>query len=93
VSLLAFAAAVPSPTPFPSYTGDPNLITPGVWGFVITFLVAVATVFLIIDMNRRIRRTRYREEIRLQLEAEAAAGAEPGTKPKVVTPPEPPAGS
>ena len=64
----------PSPTPtFGSYTGDEDLITPGVIGFAITFLVALATVFLLVDMNRRVRRTRYTQEIRQKLEAEAAA--------------------
>ena len=70
------AAATPSPTPFPDYTGDPNLITPGVWGFIAIFVVAVATVFLILDMTRRIRRSRYREEVRIKLEAEQAAADE-----------------
>ena len=65
--------AEPSPTPFPDYTGDPNLITPGVWGFVAILAVGIATVFLIIDMNRRIRRSRYREEVRIKLEEEQAA--------------------
>jgi hypothetical protein len=66
---------VPSPTPsgYGVYTGDEDLVTPGIIGFIITFLVALATVFLVIDMVRRIRRTRYREEIREKLEAEAAA--------------------
>nr|WP_194241484.1 hypothetical protein [Galbitalea soli] len=72
--------AVSTPTPFPDYTGDPNLITPGVVGFIITFLVAAATVLLLLDMTRRIRRSRYREEIRQKLEAEAAeAAGEPRT--------------
>jgi hypothetical protein len=66
-------AAAPSPTPFPDYTGDPNLITPGVIGFIAIFVVALVTVFLLIDMNRRIRRSRYREEIREKLEVEQAA--------------------
>jgi hypothetical protein len=65
--------AEPSPTPFPDYTGDPNLITPGVWGFVAILAVGIATVLLIIDMNRRIRRSRYREEVRIKLEEEQAA--------------------
>ena len=63
----------PSPTPFPDYTGNPNLITPGVWGFIAILLVAIATIFLLIDMTRRIRRSRYREEVRIKLEAEQAA--------------------
>jgi len=65
--------ATPSPTPFPDYTGDPNLITPGVWGFIAILVVAVATIFLLIDMTRRIRRSRYREEVRIKLEEEQAA--------------------
>jgi hypothetical protein len=69
----ALSAAAPSPTPFPDYTGDPNLITPGVIGFIAIFLVAVATVFLLIDMNRRIRRSRYREQVRDELAAEDEA--------------------
>jgi hypothetical protein len=64
----------PSPTPsFGVYTGDEDLVTPGVIGFAITFLVALATVFLLVDMNRRVRRTRYTQEIREKIEAEAAA--------------------
>jgi hypothetical protein len=70
------AAATPSPTPFPEYTGNPNLITPGVWGFIAIFVVALATVGLIIDMTRRIRRSRYREEVRIKLEEEQAAADE-----------------
>jgi hypothetical protein len=70
--ILGSRLAIPSPTPPPDYTGDPNLITPGVWGFIAIFLIAVVTVLLIIDMNRRIRRSRYREEVRIQLEAEQA---------------------
>jgi hypothetical protein len=65
----------PSPSPtFGSYTGDEDLITPGWVGFAITFLIAVATVLLVLDMTRRVRRTRYRGEIREKLEAEAAEG-------------------
>jgi hypothetical protein len=72
-SLLHFARlAAPSPTPFPDYTGNPNLITPGVWGFIAILVVAVATILLLIDMNRRIRRSRYREEVRIKLAEEQA---------------------
>jgi hypothetical protein len=73
VSEAVTAAAAPSPTPYPAYTGNTNLITPGVFGFIAIFLGAVATVFLLIDMTRRIRRSRYREEVRLKLEEEQAA--------------------
>lgn len=50
---------------------DPNDVTPTWLGFLITFLVAVAAVALMWDMVRRIRRTRYRGEVREELEAEA----------------------
>ena len=72
LSTVRAASPAPSPTPFPDYTGNPNLITPGVIGFIAIFLVAVVTVFLLIDMTRRIRRSRYREEVRLKLEEEQA---------------------
>ena len=50
---------------------DPNTVTPGIWGFAITFLIMVVVLLLIFDMVRRIRRTSYRIEVREQLEAEA----------------------
>jgi hypothetical protein len=62
-------AATPSPAP---KTPDPDLVTPGVWGFIITFGIGVVTVLLIIDMTRRVRRTRYRAEVAAKLDAEEA---------------------
>lgn len=52
---------------------DPNAVTPGVIGFGATFLVAVGSLLLIMDMVRRVRRVRYREEIAAKLDAEEAA--------------------
>ncbi len=49
---------------------DPDTVTPGIWGFVLTFLVMVVVVLLVLDMVRRIRRVNYRAEVREQLEAE-----------------------
>jgi len=49
---------------------DENLVTPGVVGFVVTLFVALAVIFLVTDMTRRIRRVRYRGEVRERLEAE-----------------------
>lgn len=54
---------------------DPNLVTPGVVGFFATLFVAGMTVLLVFDMVRRIRRSRYREEVGIQLDAEAAEAA------------------
>src|SRR5690606_445728 len=52
---------------------DPNDVTPTWVGFLITFVLAVATLALLWDMVRRIRRTRYRGEVREQLVAEQRA--------------------
>jgi hypothetical protein len=49
---------------------DPNTVTPGVWGFVLTFVVMVVVLLLVLDMVRRIRRVNYRAEVREQLEQE-----------------------
>lgn len=51
---------------------DPVLVTPGVIGFVVTFLVAMGSLVLILDMVRRVRRVRYRAEIAERLDAEQA---------------------
>jgi TRAP-type C4-dicarboxylate transport system permease small subunit len=59
------AAATPTPAPL-----DEDSVTPGWVGFVFIFAVALITVFLIIDMTRRVRRVRYREEVREKLAAE-----------------------
>lgn len=76
-AILWLATPAPTPSPVPAYEGDPNLVTPGVVGFAVTFFIAIATVLLIIDMNRRVRRVRYREEIREKLEAEKAEAGAP----------------
>jgi len=52
---------------------DPDSVTPGVVGFVATAVVAIAVCFLLFDMNRRVRRVKYREEVRAEIAAEQAA--------------------
>ena len=47
----------------PAIEVDPNSVTPGVIGFVMTFGVMIAVLVLVIDMVRRVRRVRYRQEI------------------------------
>jgi len=66
-------AATPAPTPGGEL--DPNTVTPGVIGFALTIVVAVAVVLLIVDMSRRVRRVRYREQANARLDAEEAAEA------------------
>lgn len=73
--------ADPTPSPLPEYTGDPDLVTPGIIGFIVTFAIAAATVLLLIDMTRRVRRVRYRGEVREQLEAEQLEAEQPGAEP------------
>ncbi|WIB61059.1 hypothetical protein DEJ13_04275 [Curtobacterium sp. MCLR17_007] len=70
---MSLIAAVLAATPSPSPTSTvPDVdVTPGVVGFIAIALVAVVTILLVVDMTRRIRRTRYRAEIRDRLEAEA----------------------
>jgi hypothetical protein len=80
-----FAAVTPSPSPSPVLNED--LVTPGIVGFVATFFIAIATVLLVIDMTRRIRRVRYRAEVQEQLDAEeAAAGGVAPAKPAPTKP-------
>ena len=54
----------------PSDEFDPDTVTPGIWGFVLTFVIMVVVVLLVLDMVRRIRRVNYRAEVREQLESE-----------------------
>ena len=54
---------------------DPNIVTPGVVGFLVTIFVAMVTILLVWDMVRRIRRQRYRAEIEAKLDAEQAAAS------------------
>ncbi len=71
-------AAVPTgigPNPvddplIPPIQVDESLVTPGVVGFVVTLLVAVGAILLILDMMRRVRRVRYRGELRERLDEE-----------------------
>ena len=79
VALAAHVQTVLAATPTPRPGFDTNTVTPGVAGFLITFGVAAVALLLILDMTRRIRRTRYREEIRAKLEAERDGRPAPGT--------------
>jgi hypothetical protein len=52
---------------------DPNLVTPGVAGFIATFVVGIGVLLLLLDMNRRMRRNRYRAEISQRLDEESSS--------------------
>jgi uncharacterized membrane protein len=62
-------------TPAPAEDFDPNVVTPGVIGFILTIVVVFAVVLLMVDMSRRMRRVRHRAEINERLDAEEAAAA------------------
>ncbi|MFB7251944.1 hypothetical protein [Microbacterium sp. NPDC056234] len=74
--LVLFGSETPMPTP--TMTVDPDSVTPGFAGFAAIVIVLIAVVLLIWDMNRRIRKVRYREEVREELDAEEAAARESG---------------
>jgi len=52
---------------------DPDTVSPGIGGFIITAVIALVVILLGYDLVRRVRRSRYREEIRVKLEGELAA--------------------
>jgi hypothetical protein len=58
---------------------DDTWYSPGVVGFLATFGVAAAAIFIIFDMTRRVRRVRYRAEIvqKLDLEEQTAKSKNP----------------
>jgi hypothetical protein len=70
-----FSVLLPVGVLLETTTPDPDDVTPGIVGFIVTFLVAVAVVLLIIDMVRRIRRVNYREAVKAKLQEEEAARA------------------
>jgi len=80
--MILFGDTTPMPTP--TMTVDPDSVTPGFAGFALMVFLVAAVVLLIWDMNRRIRRVRYREEVREELDAEQAAAeaaTDTGTRP------------
>lgn len=85
MEFLFLALTVFGETPTP--VADDTYNSPGTIGFIITFAVAVIAVLLFFDMNRRVRKTRYRSEIRQRL-AEEELGNIEISKPDR---PEPPA--
>lgn len=70
----ALVALAATPAPTPSSPPD-DLVTPGPWGFAVIAVLGIVVILLILDMLRRIRRGRYREEIRAELDAQEQADA------------------
>jgi Flp pilus assembly protein TadB len=78
------ALADTTATPIPVPTVDPELVTPGPWGFLVIVLLAAVVILLVWDMMRRIRRGRVRADIQEELDAEQkaadAGSAEDGSR-------------
>ncbi len=73
------AAASPSPVPKAPPADE---VTPGPWGFIAIFGIGVVVALLIVDMNRRVRRVRYRAEVAEKLDAESREAAEQDDAPR-----------
>jgi len=82
--LLILLAGV-EPVPLPVI--DDTYNSPGTIGFILTFSVGVVAVLLFFDMNRRIRRTKFRTEIRERLANEQLDAIDPSKKPDRPEPP------
>lgn len=66
--------------PTPSADPSETFYSPGTLGFIFTFIMAGLAILLIFDMVRRMRRVRYRAEVREKLAAEAADSGAKGNK-------------
>ncbi|WP_431695741.1 hypothetical protein [Kocuria rhizophila] len=79
--LTVLTAATPAPSPDTTLKPglDPSQVSPGLVGFLMTFVLTAAVVLLVIDFNRRNRRLRYRAQYAEQRAAqeEQAQGAAP----------------
>jgi hypothetical protein len=64
--------------------------SPGLVGFLATFGVASLATLLFFDMNRRIRKSKYRSEIRQRLAEEDLDAFDKNAKPDRPEPPAPP---
>lgn len=64
--------------------------SPGLIGFLVTFGVAAFATLLFFDMNRRVRKSKYRQEIRQRLAEEKLDDFDPNSKPDRPEPPAPP---
>jgi hypothetical protein len=83
-------ALVLAATPSPTGTGggqtplDADLVTPGLWGFLLLFFLAIAVYFLGRSMARRVRgvnqRARLEEEAQAEREAAEAAARRAGER-------------
>src|SRR3954469_11504761 len=57
------ATSTPTPTP-----ANPESVTPGLWGFLVVFILAIVVWLLMRNMTQRLRRLRFREQEGLRRE-------------------------
>lgn len=82
MSQIASLLLAATPTTDPANTW----YSPGVVGFLMTFIMVGGAILIVFDMVRRIRRVRYRAEIQEKLAAEqAAAEAKKTAAPKTTS--------
>ena len=76
--LSVLTAATPAPSPENTLRPglDPSQVSPGLIGFLMTFVLTAAVVLLVIDFNRRNRRLRYRAQYAEQRATEERAAAD-----------------
>jgi hypothetical protein len=68
------ATSTPTPTP-----ANPESVSPGLWGFLVVFVLAIVVWLLMRNMTQRLRRLRFREQQRLDRERDAGgADGDPG---------------
>ena len=70
--------ATPTPTTSSTPKVDADLVTPGLWGFVLLFFLALAVYFLGRSMARRVRRVNQRARVEAELQEAALADQGPG---------------
>jgi hypothetical protein len=69
------SVVTPSPTPTPTGVAATSLGSPGITGFIVTFLVALALIGLFLSLTRHLRIVDRRSRQRDEAEAAAAAAA------------------
>ncbi|GAB2453981.1 hypothetical protein [Xylanimonas ulmi] len=75
------AAAAPSPSPSPAKQLDATTVTPGIAGFIATFLLVLAAIGLFLLMSRSLRRTGHNARLRGLEVPESAQGVRRGRLP------------
>lgn len=74
--------------------GAPSaMVSPGLWGFVAFFVLAVALYLLMRNMNARMRRMSYRAQERERAAEAEAAATDPGSAGSGTQQPERPSGT